>query len=61
LIVIVMAANLVWTEHAASDNWATSVDEAAATCTDNPDAVRDVATPPGPDWVVPLPCSVLKE
>jgi len=61
LIVIVMAANLVWTEPAASDDWERSVDEAAATCTDNPDAVRDVATPPGPDWVVPLPCSVLKE
>ena len=61
LIVIVMAANLAGAEPAAPDSWGTSVDESAATCSDNPDAVIDVTTPPGPEWAVPLPCSVLEE
>ncbi len=57
VLLAIMAVSVRTVDPVNPVDWESTVDGSSAVCALTPDAVVKVATPPGPGWVVRVPCS----
>ena len=60
-LLAIMVVNLIWIRPAIPPSWWTTVEQAQLQCPTTPDGTVKVVTPPGPDWAVGVPCSMLND